>query len=404
MRPFSGAVLLREMLALARCGVRAEVARVQVGAGYLALALGCLCWEGAGTTAAQQLHVAEGCYPAKLSSFSDPATPFWSSETMVAESVLMISDGVGTPHGALLWPSVEILSVQDALLERDYERGKDWDYDPKAGELFLTSGSAAPWMKTSDLVAGGEPLFKEGHFFQSQQLAVTYRHAPGLWKGPMPGESNKLASTLAKLKARSAVELVVYGDSISFGYNASGFSTADIEVISPLMQPWASLVACQIKARYGAEVKLVNASEAGRVSAWGRERVQALVSVNKPDLVVIGFGMNDGSQGVSPSDFEANLLAMMDSVRVANPAAEFILVSPMLANPSWKVAGDQRRYASVFERLSGRPGVAVADVTSAHVELLKRKAYVDMTGNGVNHPNDFLIRWYAQLVGDLLGI
>ena len=42
-------------------------------------------------------------------------------------------------------------------------------------------------------------------------------------------------------------------------------------------------------------------------------------------------------------------------------------------------------------------GVAVMDVTSVHAALLERKSYRDMTGNNVNHPNDFLSRIYAQV-------
>ena len=49
-----------------------------------------------------------------------------------------------------------------------------------------------------------------------------------------------------------------------------------------------------------------------------------------------------------------------------------------------------------------RPGVAFADVTAAHLELLKHKEYLDLSGNGANHPNDFLHRVYAQRVLEVL--
>jgi len=41
-------------------------------------------------------------------------------------------------------------------------------------------------------------------------------------------------------------------------------------------------------------------------------------------------------------------------------------------------------------------------MTSVHGELLRHKAYQDMTGNNINHPNDYLARWYAQVIGALL--
>lgn len=37
-------------------------------------------------------------------------------------------------------------------------------------------------------------------------------------------------------------------------------------------------------------------------------------------------------------------------------------------------------------------------MTTTHALLLEAKRYDDMTSNGVNHPNDFLARWYAYLV------
>lgn len=42
--------------------------------------------------------------------------------------------------------------------------------------------------------------------------------------------------------------------------------------------------------------------------------------------------------------------------------------------------------------------MAIADITSVHLQLLETKAYRDMTGNNINHPNDFLTRIYAQVI------
>ena len=43
--------------------------------------------------------------------------------------------------------------------------------------------------------------------------------------------------------------------------------------------------------------------------------------------------------------------------------------------------------------------VSVADMTDMHKKLLATgKRYRDMTGNNVNHPNDFLARVYAQVI------
>mgnify|MGYP004609793363 FL=1 len=47
-------------------------------------------------------------------------------------------------------------------------------------------------------------------------------------------------------------------------------------------------------------------------------------------------------------------------------------------------------------------GVVVGDMTAVHQVLLQHKRFFDMTANNVNHPNDFLVRAYAQLVCTML--
>ena len=42
------------------------------------------------------------------------------------------------------------------------------------------------------------------------------------------------------------------------------------------------------------------------------------------------------------------------------------------------------------------PGIAKADMTNMQKELLKHKRYIDITGNNINHPNDFFHRMHAQ--------
>ena len=43
-----------------------------------------------------------------------------------------------------------------------------------------------------------------------------------------------------------------------------------------------------------------------------------------------------------------------------------------------------------------KEGVAVVNMTGVHAGLLQYKKYADMTGNNVNHANDYLARAYAQ--------
>ena len=119
----------------------------------------------------------------------------------------------------------------------------------------------------------------------------------------------------------------------------------------------------------------------------------------KPDLVIIAFGMNDASGRFSPADFTANIQRIMDGIQAGHPATSFIVVSPMLGNADWKHAAPDLypQYRDALMTLRG-PGVAVADLTSFWSLFLQHKRFVDIAGNGVNHPNDFGYRVYAQVL------
>ena len=59
--------------------------------------------------------------------------------------------------------------------------------------------------------------------------------------------------------------------------------------------------------------------------------------------------------------------------------------------------GNQIKFAEKLLELETE-GVVVANMTRLHQDLLKRKNYADMTGNNINHPNDYLARVYAQVL------
>ena len=122
----------------------------------------------------------------------------------------------------------------------------------------------------------------------------------------------------------------------------------------------------------------------------------------RPDLVLLAFGMND-SAGRPAAQYQANIRGMVDAVRKALPDAEFILVATMLGNKDWTVLHQDLfpQYRDALAKLCG-PGVALADMTSIWADMFKHKEDWDVTGNGVNHPNDFGHRLYAQVLSALL--
>ena len=93
----------------------------------------------------------------------------------------------------------------------------------------------------------------------------------------------------------------------------------------------------------------------------------------------------------------------MAKIREQLPDVEFILVASMLGNRELDPA--QARTVSPVSRRPGEasgPGIALADLTSVWDGFLELKQDWDQTGNGVNHPNDFGHRVYAQVLQLLL--
>ena len=75
----------------------------------------------------------------------------------------------------------------------------------------------------------------------------------------------------------------------------------------------------------------------------------------------------------------------------------------MLGNHNWVTLKNELfgQYRNKLNELTS-PSVALADVTSVWERFLRLKQDWDQTGNGVNHPNDFGHRVYAQVISALL--
>jgi hypothetical protein len=103
------------------------------------------------------------------------------------------------------------------------------------------------------------------------------------------------------------------------------------------------------------------------------------------------------------AEYQADVRGMVTKVRASLPEAEFILVASMLGNRDWVLLHPEKlpQYRDALAKLCG-PGVALADLTSVWTAFLERKRDWDQTGNGVNHPNDFGHRVYAQVLSTLL--
>lgn len=336
--------------------------------------------------------------------------PFWCGDTVINESVLPLENENGEISPIpLLYRAEEILEVRSAGLDTLYAPGRD--YLLSDGRLCVIPGGAIKTTafdeyylneeiqgKCFSATRGGYIYFSEGSGMHEKQLAVTYRHSDK-WSGEIPADKTALLPhTAEKLRNGEKLNILVFGDSISTGANSSGVVNAP-----PFAEDWCSMTVRGLASFYNNnKITLINKAVGGTVSEWGAKNAGEAAKC-LPELAIIGFGMNDGSGRVPPCDYEKNIKSIINTISEANEGCEFILIVTSLANREVKgFFGLQEEYLPIILNMQ-RTGTAVADMTGMHRELLSHKRFFDMSGNNVNHPNDFLARAYAQCILASLG-
>ena len=348
---------------------------------------------------------------AALAAAEDPASnpvtagpPIWATPSIQNEPLLFIQeDGQTTATAKLLFTPSSGFRITHPDLAMTYIPDKDYVWIPGSRLVTLTVSSRIPFKTQAQMLPPkgspnmfGDVLHSEGHFFHDLQVQASYVTAEK-WDGPLPAAAtDKLKNTIAKLNAKQALSIVALGDSITEGYNASGFR--DLKT-PPYQPPYPQLVANTLHDRFGGNVSITNLGQAGSVSSAGFNLLDK-VAAAKPDLVIVAYGMNHGENG---DEYGEKIRKLLDAVRNGNPGADVILVASMGGNPRMFPSPRFDAYRDALKKLEA-PGVALADVTSVWSELIKRKRFSDLSGNNVNHPNDFGHRIYAQVIVRLFGL
>lgn len=335
--------------------------------------------------------------------------PIWSSAIVYREGVQPLQAKPGEPaRGKLAFPATELIAVRTADGQKSFEPGRDVKLSDDGRSLIFAEGSGAPFIEESELYRPkgsprsyshrvGNPdeflLHSEGHWFHDRQVEVTYRRRQVGWPGRSPQSAEKLLpKTFARLRAGQPLTLGVSGDSISAGGNASGHTQAP-----PHMPAYPELVGAQLQKTFGGEVTVKNRAVGGWSIAQGVKDLDNLLA-ERPNLIIAAYGMNDVRKK-DPDWFRDQAKAFIEQVRAKDPEIEIILVAPMLGNSEWIATPRDMffKYRDALESVCG-PGVALADVGSVWESLLQTKHQLDLSGNGLNHPNDFGHRLYAQTI------
>ena len=219
-------------------------------------------------------------------------------------------------------------------------------------------------------------------------------YADYYYLGDMDAVENANAPTIevvlpvcsARHLAGEPIVYVVYGDSISTGAEASQQRYAYSYLL------YESLKKSFSNSPVHYEMKALG----GETSKGGLNRLADDVTALNPQLVTIGYGMNDQnrlqphSNDVPVEQFEGNIRQMVESLRT-QAQTDIILVTPCAPNPLWKFSsGEIGQYAEILRVIGKEYEIPVADAYAVWMEQIEAgKTYESLLLNNINHPNDY---------------
>jgi len=169
------------------------------------------------------------------------------------------------------------------------------------------------------------------------------------------------------------VKIIMFGDSITSG-------------LAPYFEK-------QLKDKYTAhKIDLVNAGVGGETSRDGLKRLKSVLC-QYPQVVVVGFGMNDWRKGVSPEEFEKNIKQILEYSE-----KQGVRVIPMTINPDYQglFKGTTRiidEYNEIIRNIAREKRIKIAEVNAPWKRKLK-PVYKGLRDN--IHPNKLGFEIYCE--------
>lgn len=235
-----------------------------------------------------------------------------------------------------------------------YQEGIDYSVDYPNGTIARTMSSRIPDFSTNVLY--GQHDFDQknfpGYTNHPFYVWVDYATSNGEDFAKPNDQTPYLANARTKLEAGGTFRIISYGDSITAGREAATTASR-----------FTTLYRSHLQSRFpGSTIVVEDVSKPSYTFIQAIASWDTTVGVTSPDLVLLGWRMNDHNLGgATPEQFKQNLMTLVGMVRNLKHA-EVILFS---AFPRWSM-------------------------------VLQRKDQPSLLGNNINHPNDFGHWMYLQ--------
>ena len=188
-------------------------------------------------------------------------------------------------------------------------------------------------------------------------LLLCVAAAAGAAEGGAKSSSDKAAS--------KQPTLLVVGDSLSAGYNVE------------LAATWVGLLERRL-AQQGYGYRVVNASISGETTGGALARLPRTLSVNRPTIVIVELGGNDGLQGLPLTQVRGNLEAMLQQISASGARALLLGIRiPLNYGPEYA-----ERFHAMYAELAKKYQAGLVDFFMERVALEPKL----MQADGI-HPN-----------------
>lgn len=350
--------------------------------------------------------------------------PFWAQKDVIEEPILFFKQNDWLQGNLILLPDSEIRvkiwckEGYKEIFSIDKDNAKknnnciilkvQSDLIPFLTEQDIYRDLNAPnsYPYTRDMKKG--LLHSEEGLFHKKQTLVNYA-AFQTWNGYIPKKNHFICNRVeSNIKKSKHFDIFCFGDSISAGCNCSK------QLILPPFNPsYSELIQNYLNEKFiSAKINLKNDSVGGQNSKWGtnqlKKRLQEKDLDFNFDLNFIAWGANDSGGKRSPKDFIKNIKNQIILLLDYNPNAIILLISSSLTNSLWHASHNDYlfKYRDLMKNLMDRYAnqVGLVDMSQLWHDLLMYKNYYDLTGNGLNHPNDFGHKLYAQSILSVLGL
>ena len=352
----------------------------------------------------------------------DLLIPVWNNEKIIDETGLVIGEeGFVRLLSAPVQGTVIVKNIfQDTL----YEEGVD--YTVESNGIKRIAGGNLPYFERDEyfrkepnaqviLKADPEKIefsfpeqryiyFSEGVDGFNKYISVSYQVQKALCEDLIAGDA-RLQAFIEKLKANKRAKLLLYGDSITVGCNATGTQYGGN--VSPYLPDWNTLLKLFLEKKYSAEITISNQAVGGwsTIEAGDNFDKKCGEELSESDLFCIGFGANDIRTDVEL--YKQRIKTLIDGYLQANPNGNVLLYSTLLPNNQaigWRTKHGLFEQA-LIELAAEYERVGVAKISTVFLWLeAQGKPTRDLLANSINHPNDFGVRVYAQtLLKTLLG-